>query len=228
MAQHPQPMDVCTQNVRGERETGTQLTRNGTRNGDAASFNSSCVPVSFARVTRPFHSFVPVSFVSFAPSCVPVSFALAASPFHSRPRFIRPSCVPVSFVIRIEEHATSASLDRASPIEPALRSPAHPLDRGKGIMFNGRFLSMASGSVRARRAIAGSHGARVVLEAGDPLPDLVGTLPAQDGVDQPVELVGELVVGQRILVVAGGKATSETSLVPSSRVTVTRLGMPAG
>ena len=43
----------------------------------------------------------------------------------------------------------------------------------------------------------------VVLELGDALDDLAARVAPEDRVDQPVELDGELVVGERVLVVAG-------------------------
>ena len=45
----------------------------------------------------------------------------------------------------------------------------------------------------------------VVFEVGDPLPDLVGTIRPEDRVDQAVELVRRAGVGERVLIVAGGK-----------------------
>ena len=65
---------------------------------------------------------------------------------------------------------------------------------------------------------------RVVFEAGYAVADLIGAVAAQDRVDQAVELVGELLVGERVLVVAGGNATSATSL----RAVVERDGHAVG
>ena len=69
---------------------------------------------------------------------------------------------------------------------------------------------------------------QVGLETRDSFPNRQGLGPAEHGVDKIVELAGELSVGQRVPVVAGGKASSWTSSVPSSSVTLTRFGIPAG
>ena len=46
-------------------------------------------------------------------------------------------------------------------------------------------------------------GSGVAVEAGYALEDLAGALQSEHRVGQAVELLGELVVGQRVLVVAG-------------------------
>ena len=48
-------------------------------------------------------------------------------------------------------------------------------------------------------------GRRVVFQTQYSVPDGRGPLAAEDGVDQAVELVGELMVGERVLIVAGRK-----------------------
>ena len=79
-------------------------------------------------------------------------------------------------------------------------------------MAKRRFLSTATSARAERSSSRTSWGAGSFSRPATRSPDLVGPLAAQDRVDQPVELVGELVVGERVLVVAGGNATSETSV----------------
>ena len=46
---------------------------------------------------------------------------------------------------------------------------------------------------------------RIAVEPGNSLVNLLGAAAAEDRVDQAVELVGELRIGERVLVVARGK-----------------------
>src|SRR5271157_2587112 len=59
-------------------------------------------------------------------------------------------------------------------------------------------------SISATHKLQRLMGRSVRLETGDPSLNLDGSFAAQDGVDQTVELGGELGVGERVLSVAGG------------------------
>ena len=48
-------------------------------------------------------------------------------------------------------------------------------------------------------------GRRIVFKPQHSVPDRLGLLATEHRVDQAVELVGELMIGQRVLIVAGGK-----------------------
>ena len=75
-------------------------------------------------------------------------------------------------------------------------------------------LGLCSGVLRPRRQLERFVGRRVVFEPGDAFEDLIGAVAAQDRVDQPVELDGELLVGERVAIVAGRECDLGDELSP--------------
>src|SRR5580692_2350125 len=96
-------------------------------------------------------------------------------------------------------HPWRTSRANGTPTRGAARLGRGPLHGNHGelvIPVNGN----SAGQQRQRLV-----GRRVSLEAGDPLPDPIGSLAAQYWVDEPVEFLRELVVGEGVLVVPGGE-----------------------